>query len=68
MTQCPKCSSCKISGPRYGSNWRGHERLFYDCTRCGYISNKPTHDQKYDQSFAGVARTLEKLAGKKTTA
>ena len=68
MTQCPKCSGCKISGPRYGRNSFGIERLVYVCNCCGYRRSERTHDQKYDQSFAGVVRTLEKLGGGKSNA
>lgn len=58
MTQCPKCSSSKITGPRFGHNSYGRERLFYDCLRCGYTHSELPHDQTSATHF-----DITKLAG-----
>lgn len=44
MNQCPKCNSCRISGPHYFKDSYGSERLDYRCNNCGYVSSIPTAD------------------------
>lgn len=50
MHQCPKCSSTRITGPRYYRKAfapvGAGESLTYTCENCGYTDHQPTHDQK----------------------
>lgn len=46
MTNCPKCSGIRISGPSYRKSVLGYECLTYRCDRCGYSEDKTTHDHK----------------------
>jgi len=45
MTNCPKCGSWRMSGPRYRRSY-GYfgECLEYRCLNCGYASTRPTND------------------------
>lgn len=42
---CTKCGG-EMTGPRYGKNDLGWERLFYTCTTCGYRAEGPTNDAR----------------------
>jgi hypothetical protein len=45
MTQCPKCGSRKIVGPKYHKETVWHrECLGYTCFQCGYSMTTPTKD------------------------
>jgi len=48
MTQCPKCGSCEVSGPKYcsGSVVVPYEHLQYVCLRCGFVGTTRTLDAK----------------------
>lgn len=49
MITCPKCGSGRISGPRYGKDGIGRERLYYKCSKCGYVQAEPTYYQEQVQ-------------------
>lgn len=47
MTNCPKCRSYRIAGPRYfkgGYGYYGQESLVYTCSQCGYEKHEMTAD------------------------
>jgi RNase P subunit RPR2 len=57
MNSCPKCSSIRITGPRYRQRF-GHECLEYTCAQCSYTTTTPTHDDRMAESAAEIVRSM----------
>jgi hypothetical protein len=57
MSQCPKCGSCRISGPYYRhSHDKSGEKLEYVCNQCGYSASTPTLDHNDWKKCQGAPR------------
>jgi hypothetical protein len=71
MTQCPKCGSRKIIGPKYhpsqyhvnyGYAITVPECLGYTCEQCGYSTTTPTKDAKASET-AFTAKPVAAMIG-----
>lgn len=67
MTNCPKCGSGTIIGPKFISRF-GREALEYRCFRCGYTTTGPTVEQEREQAekrkpFGGGYSSILRDAG-----